>query len=64
MVEYVVLQNSSNEGTHNAHPFIGFIVAVGATVQPIMAAFRPHPGTPKFVQPVHESGSDLMDDFV
>ena len=30
-----------------AHPYIGIIVCAFAVIQPIMALFRPHPGTPK-----------------
>ena len=29
----------------NAHPLIGLICVILAIIQPIMAAFRPHPGT-------------------
>ena len=29
----------------NPHPVFGVIVFIGALIQPIMAFFRPHPGT-------------------
>ena len=42
-----ILQSSTNGGVHNAHPIIGLITVLLTTAQPIMAAFRPHPGTPR-----------------
>ena len=32
-----------------AHPIIGIIVLVLSVIQPIAAAFRPHPGDDKYV---------------
>ena len=31
--------------SNNPHPVFGLIVFIGALIQPIMAFFRPHPGT-------------------
>ena len=39
----ILLQNAG------AHPYCGIIAIAFALVQPIMAAFRPHPGAPRYV---------------
>ena len=31
------------------HPFCGMVAITFAVIQPIMAAFRPHPGEPRYL---------------
>merc|ERR1719347_2049882 len=44
VVEVGVQPFSAKQLSSNAHPIIGLICVVLAIIQPIMAAFRPHPG--------------------